>query len=282
MRILFRQWIAEMSKLMARKRTLMGFAAFIALELAILLLFKFMGGEKRLAWFIERQGQQFAHYDSALTLAMIIIGLSIILLGSIYLALVGGDMVAKENEDGHYRLLLIRPISRLRLLGVKYLSLAAYSILLVQFICWSSLALGLILKGWGGGFFVFMRDPPLLEFHDWSEGLWRFSMGTVTSSLTLLTLSTLAFFFSCLPIKPAAASIAALTYFLIDRILMESSFMEDYDDFLLSKHLVCWAYVLRDPIPWALIGRGLVTLMAVNASLFVLGHAVFANRDLKS
>lgn len=271
-----------MRKLLARKRTLMGFVAFLLLEAAILVLFKFMGGEKRLAWFIERQGQQFGHYDSALTLAMIVIGLSILLLGSIYLALVGGDMVAKESEDGHYRLLLIRPISRLRLLAVKYLSLAAYTVLLVQFICWSSLVLGLLLKGWGGGFFVFMRDPPLMEFHDWNAGLWRFALSTLTSSLALLTLSSLAFFFSCLPIKPAAASVAALTYFLIDRILMESSFMENHDDFLLSKHIVSWAFVLRDPVPWAWIGRGLVTLMAVNASLFVLGHAVFANRDLKS
>ena len=50
---------------------------------------------------------------------IIVVHLSVLLLGAIYLALVAGDIVAKENEDGHYRLLLVRPISRVPGTGVK-------------------------------------------------------------------------------------------------------------------------------------------------------------------
>lgn len=280
--LFFHQWQSELLKLFARRRTYIGFVAFLALELVIWLLFEFLNGEKRLAWLIARQGQAFEQYDSALTLAFIIIGLSVLLLGAIYLALVAGDIVAKENEDGHYRLLLVRPISRVRLLFIKYLSCTCYTILLIQFIVWTSFLLGLILKGWGGGFFVAILDPPILEFYPWGEGLERFFVSTVLISFSMTIVSSIAFFFSCLPMKPAAATIGALSYFLIDRIVRETGFMDNYDQFLLTKHISTWALALKTTVPWPVIVRSFTVIAAVNASLFILGAAFFQARDLKS
>lgn len=276
------QWQSELLKLFARRRTYIGFGAFLALEIVIWLLFKFLNGEKRLAWFISRQGQSFEQYDSALTLSFIIIGLSVLLLGAIYVSLVAGDIVAKEGEDGHYRLLLVRPISRVRLLGIKYLSCTAYTVLLIQFITWTAFLLGLVLKGWGGGFFLFTMDPPLVEFYDWSDGLQRFALSTLLASFSMTVISSIAFFLSCFPIKPAAATIGALTYFLIDRVVRETGFMDNYDQFLLTKHISTWVLSLKATIPWPVILRSMTVILAVNASLFILGTAFFQSRDLKS
>lgn len=282
MTLFLHQWKSELLKLFARRRTYIGFVAFVALELVIWLLFEFLNGEKRLAWLIARQGQSFEQYDSCLTLAFIIIGLSVLLLGAIYLALVGGDIVAKEGEDGHYLLLLVRPISRARLLGIKYLSCVGYTFLLIQFIVWTSFLLGLILKGWGGGFFVATLDPAILEFYPWDEGLRRFVLSTLLVSFSMTVVTSIAFFFSCFPMKPAAATIGALTYFLIDRIVRETGFMDSYDQFLLTKHISAWALALKAEIPWAVILRSMTVIAAVNLSLFVLGTAFFQSRDLKS
>ncbi len=282
MTLFFYQWRSELLKLFARRRTYIGFGAFLALEVVIWLLFKFLNGEKRLAWFIGRQGESFEKYDSALTLAFIIIGLSVLLLGAIYVSLVGGDIVAKENEDGHYRLLLVRPVSRVRLLGIKYLSCTLYTIVLIQFITWTAFLLGLILKGWGGGFFLFTLDPPLMEFFDWDEGLRRFALSTLLASCSMTVISSIAFFLSCFPIKPAAATIGALTYFLIDRVVRETGFMDSYDQFLLTKHISSWVLSLKASIPWPVILRSLTVILAVNASLFILGASFFQTRDLKS
>jgi ABC-2 type transport system permease protein len=276
------QWKSELLKLFARRRTYIGFVAFLALELVIWLLFEFLNGAKRLAGLISRQGQAFEKYDSALTIAFIIIGLSVLLLGAIYLALVAGDIVAKENEDGHYRLLLVRPISRVRLLFIKYLSCTGYTFLLMQFIVWTSFLLGLILKGWGGGFFVGNIYPPMIEFYPWGEGLERFFVSTLLMSFSMTLISSIAFFFSCLPMKPAAATIGALSYFLIDWIMRESGFMGNYDQFLLTKHISSWALALKATIPWPVILRSFTVIAAVNASLFIFGAAVFESRDLKS
>ncbi len=280
--LFFRQWQGELLKLFARQRTYIGFGAFLLLEIVLLIVFRLQGVEKIFERMISRQGQSFAHYYSALTLAQIILGFSVVLLGSIYLALVAGDIVAKEGEDGHYRLLLVRPISRVRLLFIKYLTCIGYTFALVQFITWTAFLLGMSIKGWGGGFFAFVPEVGILEFYDWGPGLKHFALASFFLSCSMTTVSSIAFFLSCFPIKPAAATIAALSYFLIDRILRETGFMESYDHFLLTKHIISWARLLAADIPWPIIIRDYTALAAVNASLFVVGAAVFESRDLKS
>ncbi len=144
---------AELLKLFARKRTFIGFGAFLLLEIVVLILFQ-TKGVTRFRSLIVQQGEAFEKYYSALTVAHIMLGASVFLLGGIYLALVAGDIVAKESEDGHMRLLLARPVSRFRLLLVKYVTCALYTIALVQFITWSAFLMGVLIKGWGGGFFA--------------------------------------------------------------------------------------------------------------------------------
>jgi len=280
--LFFHQWQGELLKLFARQRTYIGFAAFLALELVLLIVFRLKGVEKIFERMISRQGLAFEQYYSAITLAQIILGISVVLLGAIYLALVAGDIVAKEGEDGHYRLLLVRPISRVRLLLIKYLTVVCYTVAMIQFITWTAFLLGVAIKGWGGGFFVVVPDVGVMEFYDWWPGLQRFALASLFLSLSMTTISSIAFFMSCFPIKPAAATIGALSYILIDRILKETGFMESYDHLLLTKHIVSWARLFSDTIPWPIIIRDYTILGAVNLSLFILGAAVFESRDLKS
>lgn len=279
--LFFRQWQGELLKLFARRRTYIGFGAFLVLEIVILIIFRMKGVERIFERMISRQGQAFDQYYSALTLAYIILELSVLLV-AIYLALVAGDIVAKEGEDGHYRLLLVRSISRVRLLFIKYITCIGYTLALIQFITWSAFVLGIVLKGWGGGFFVLNLEIGLLTFYDWWPGLEHFALASVFLAFSMTTISSIAFFLSCCPIKPAAATIGALSYILIEIILLKSRFMQDYDHFLLMKHINSWARLLIENPPWPIIIRDYTVLMAVNVSLFVLGAAVFESRDLKS
>lgn len=282
MTLFFRQWRGELLKLFARRRTYIGFGAFLLLETVLLVVFRLQGVERIFERLISRQGQAFGHYYSALTIAHLILGFSVLILGALYLALVSGDIVAKEGEDGHYRLLLARPVSRLRLLTLKYLTCTGYAVVLIQFIAWTAFLLGLGLKGWGGGFFVMVPEIGLLTFHDWLPGLRHYALASVFLALSMTTVSSLAFFLSCFPIKPAAATIGALSYILIDMILRNTGFMESYDHLLLTRHMASWARLLAEDISWPLVLRSFTVLAAVNASLFALGAAVFESRDLKS
>ncbi len=149
MRLFLTQWRAEMWKLFARKRTYLGFGAFVVLELLIYSFLNRDSGQNWLRNMIQRGGETFEHYFSGLTLGYMVLRLAVFLLGGIYITLVAGDVVAKESEDGNLRLILARPVSRLRLLTVKFLSCLVYTVALIQFIAWTALLLGILLRGWG-------------------------------------------------------------------------------------------------------------------------------------
>lgn len=280
MSLFLHQWYSELLKLFARRRTYIGFGAFVLLQILIFMLVKKFGlPTQRL---IAGSGENVAYYLSALTLASFVLGASVFLLGALFLSLVAGDIVAKEGEDGHMRLLLARPISRFRLLLLKYLTCTAYAVFLIQFLAWTAFLLGLTLHGWGGGYFAVVPEVSVIAFYDWGPGLQRYACISLGIGLSMTTISSIAFFLSCFRIKPAAATIGALTYILVDFIIRTGGFMDSYQHLLLTKHMAVWGRLLAENIDWPLVLRGYTVIAVVNLTLFTLGYAVFESRDLKS
>ncbi|MBL9182894.1 MAG: ABC transporter permease [Verrucomicrobiaceae bacterium] len=281
MMLFFQQWRGELLKLFARRRTYLGFGAFVLLEMLILWLIKVKGlGPVQRA--IVGSGESMDYYFSALTVSLIVVSMSVFFLGALYLTLVAGDIVAKEGEDGHLRLLLARPVSRFRVLLLKYLTCFGYAFFLIQFLAWTAFILGLVLRGWGGGFCVLIMDMDIVSFYEWDEGLKRYAWGMLGLGLSMTTMASIAFFLSCFPIKPAAATIGALSYLLLDFILRNSGFMESYQHLLITRHMAAWTRLLAETIDWPLVFRGYAVVFAANITLFTLGYAVFESRDLKS
>ena len=104
------------------------------------------------------------------------------------------------------RMTLCRPVSRVRVLLVKYVVCVIYTFSLVFFIGLSALAVGLLVRGAGGLFFI-VPGFNVLALYDFGEGLERYLALLPCISLTMLTLSTFAFQLSCWNVKPAAATL---------------------------------------------------------------------------
>src|SRR5262245_37361923 len=121
----------ELWKLFGKKRTYIGFGAFLIAQNGMLLIFRFTRWQRDMEHMLAGNGYLAQNYVSALTVAVVMLIPQILLLMPLYAALVGGDLVAKEAEDGTLRMILSRPISRLRLLAVKYLAGIIFSIVLV-------------------------------------------------------------------------------------------------------------------------------------------------------
>jgi ABC-2 type transport system permease protein len=160
MELFFLQLRGELLKLFARKRTHLGFGVFLGVEILVLVLSQMPIGQRGLRRGIERFGGVFEQYFSGLTLAMIMLPITILLLGALFLCLVGGDIVAKEVEDGTLRMTLCRPISRVRVLAIKYCTCVLYTIALVFFIGISALLAGTLVRG-NGGLFLFAPEYKL-------------------------------------------------------------------------------------------------------------------------
>jgi ABC-2 type transport system permease protein len=165
---------------------------------------------------------------------------------------------------------------------LKYLTCTGYAVFLILFLAAAALLLGIVLRGWGGGYFAVVPEVSVVAFYDWEPGLWRYALGSLALGISMTTISSIAFFLSCFPIKPAAATISALAYVIVDMIMRTGGFMENHEHLLLTKHMAAWGRVLAETIDWPLVWRSYAVLFATNITLFTLGYAVFESRDLKS
>ncbi len=281
MNLFLRQLRCELWKLFARKRTYLGFGVFLAVEMLILILFQIPPVQRSWKRLLEGAGYGFDEYFSGVTLAFQVVIWTTFLLGGLYLALVAGDVVAKEVEDGTLRMNLCRPVSRLRILVLKYVTCVLYTFALILFIGLSALAVGLVRQG-TGGFFAYQPLQGLFVLYDFQEGLWRYFASLPLLALSLLSVTSLGFTLSCFNMKPAAATIATLSYFIADSIFRSIPYFESIKPWFITTHTETWVNVLRAPIPWPRMVEDYAYLVAVNFTMIVIGAVVFQRRDFKS
>jgi ABC-2 type transport system permease protein len=270
----------ELWKLFGKKRTYIGFGAFLLAQNAMLLAFRFTRWQGDMERLLAGNGYLAQEYVSALTVAVIMLIPQIMLLMPLYAALVGGDLVAKEVEDGTLRMILSRPISRFRLLLVKWVAGVIFAAVLVLVLGGTALGFARLWFPWKG-MFVFIPGT-VFNVLGPGEGLklyvWSHLLMTVNASVVL----GIAFMFSCFNMKPAAATILALSLLFVNLVMEGIPFFERYHEYLLTYHFHAWRYVYSEPIAWAQMGQSLCVLAAFSLTTFLIGAAAFQARDIKA
>ena len=272
----------ELWKLFAKKRTYIGTGMFLLVQVIIVLFLKYNKHvAARIADGIGRSGFPIEHYLTNLTIVAITLMPIGYLLLPLYSALVGGDLVAKEAEDGTLRMILSRPVSRLRLMLLKWLAGGAFSLALVVALGLSGVLFTRIFYPSGAMFIALDRDRTIGAFEGWAA--WeRIATVHLAMSVEACSIMTLAFMFSCFNIKPATATILAISFFFVNAILDSLPYLQDYKDWFLVEHLYLWTSFFRQPIPWWRVGESLSVLAGYNLTFLVIGCAVFQTRDIKS
>lgn len=276
----FAQLKNELWKLFGKKRTYIGFAMLLLAEngVSFALYRTHFSFQKRL---LEGNGLSTDAFATALTTAFIVLSPIAPLLLPLYVALIGGDLVAKEAEDGTLRMILCRPISRLRLLITKWLSGGVFSVALV-------IALGVLgifcARLWfpWGAMFVWSPEDGIFSTFDAATGTIRYAGAMVLMVAEAFSIMGIAFMFSCFNIKPAAATILALSVMLIDFISYHIPYFQDYKTWFLTDHLRVWVWMFEQQIPWWKIWQSLSILVGANLSFLVVGTTAFYVRDIKS
>lgn len=271
----------ELRKMFSRKRTYIGFGAFLAVELMILWLLRLERVQKSIGRVIEGSGYVAGDYLSGLTLAFFILLSTIMLLGALYLALVSGDVVSKEVEDGTMRMILCRPSSRGRILLVKILACAVYTGALMLFIAITALLAGLAHSG-AGGMFVFAPAEKVFALHAFGPGLLRYFAVIPIMTFCLFTITAVGFFFSCLKMKPAAATIVTLSIFFVDTIMKNIPYFESLRDWFITARMTTWVNLFQYRIPWERMLEDCAWLGGINATLLVAAWILFERRDFKA
>jgi len=271
----------ELWKLFAKKRTYIGLGMFLIAQNAVILLFRFTRATNAMKRTLEGNGYDVTDYMSALTLSTLMVIIMAHTLLPLYVALMGGDFVAKEAEDGTLRMILSRPISRVRLIILKWLAGGVFS---------AGMVVSLGLFGWLfsaiwfpalGGMFVWVPGE-VFSVYGFGAGAGHYAAAHLAMLAKAQTIMTVALMFSCFNMKPAAATVLALSLLLITRILMEIPYFHDLKHWFLAYHLDVWHLFLLQPTPWPRIAESMSILAAVNVSLVVIGCTAFHLRDIKS
>jgi ABC-2 type transport system permease protein len=270
----------ELWKLFGKQRTYIGFGALLLAQVIIVLLFRYSHASHDMIRQLETNGYEASQYITSLTIATIMLFPIAYILLPLYVCLIGGDLVAKEAEDGTLRMILSRPISRFRLLFVKWLAGVIFSWLLV-------IMLGLVGVGFAscyypwGGLFAFVPGE-IFSVLDASSGLWHYAGAHLLLAVTSGTLLSLSFMFSCFNVKPAAATILALSVIFVSFVLMQIPFFKDLQPWFLNHYLNVWQNLLAQPVPWWKVGESLCILAGFNVTFLVIGITAFHVRDIKS
>lgn len=276
----FAQLKNELWKLFGKKRTYIGFGAFVLAQTAMLMAFKFTRWQSDMERLLAGNGYLPLDFISALTVALVMLMPQILLLLPLYVALVGGDLVAKEAEDGTLRMILSRPISRVRLLLVKWVAGILFALVLVVALGTMAVGLASLLFPWKG-LFVFI---PGQAFNVLSAdvGAARFLLAHVFLAANAAAVLSIAFMFSCFNMKPAAATILALSYLFLNLVMEGIPFFDRYENWFITHHFKCWLLVFSEPIPWAQIFESETLLLATCVSVFIVAATAFHVRDIKS
>lgn len=179
------------------------------------------------------------------------------------IALVAGDLLAGEATAGTYRVLITRPVSRFKIVTSKFIAGVIYTNLLILFLAFMSLVLGLLFFG-TGELIVFKNKIFVLAENDI---LWRFIIAYGFASLSMCTVTALALLFSSLvenAIGPIIATVAVIIVFLIIGAL-DIGFLHEIKPYLFTTYMNKWRGLFVKPADLSEI---------ISAGVILLGHMI--------
>ncbi|MGV8908278.1 MAG: ABC transporter permease [Propionicimonas sp.] len=191
-------------------------------------------------------------------------------------AVLAGDAIAGEANQGTLRYLLIAPVARARLLVVKAVSLAIGSLVGAVVVALSGVVTGTVLFGVG----------PLTTLSGTKlgvgDGLLRLLLAVVYVGAGLSALAMIGLFISTLTEQPIAATVATAMVSTLLWILDAVPQLDWLHPWLLVDRWMSFVDLLRDPVFTDRIVAGLWVDAAYAAVFGFLAWLRFRNKDVTS
>ena len=233
----------EIFKIFKRPRTYIAFAVIGLIIVLIQIALKF-GGEEYIGLMLSGMGDSFEKIPSQNILngylvCFVILNLLLIHI-PILVALVSGDAIAGEANMGTLRLIASKPVSRIRLLIVKFTASVFYTMILLIWVAVLALFVSILLFGvnWLG-------VPRELEFNvmEADDVMWRYVLAFCFAAIGLICVAALAFMlsvFSDNSIGPIVATVCVIIVFTILTQMQIPFYDETIKPYLFTTHMLGW------------------------------------------
>lgn len=192
------------------------------------------------------------------------------------ISVVAGDTIAGEAGLGTLRYLLIAPVSRVRLLIVKYLGTVVFAL---------AATFTLMLAGSIIGAILFPVGPVTLLSGDVisiGEALGRMAMVAVYSTVSMLGMLALGLFISTLTTIPVGVMTGVLVASGVSQILDNLPQVAWMHEWLFTHYWLDFADLLRQPIELGSLGANLLLQLGYVAFFGALAYGRFSTKDILS
>jgi ABC-2 type transport system permease protein len=264
----------ELYKIFKRPRTYIPFAAIAAMILIIQLGLKFDGKSYLLLLLSSLSDSFYVPYAMILNgyLVAFVILNTLLIQVPLLVALVAGDMVAGEANMGTLRLLITRPVSRTRLMLVKFGASVIYTVLLLVWMALLALFLSMWLFGTND---MLIARSNVMEQIARADVLWRYIAAFGYAAVALSTVAALAFLLSVFAENSIGPIVSTISIVIVLTILSEMK-IPIYDNtvkpWLFTSHMLAWKgfFYSRSNGEGAAIRGSVENLPAILRSLGVL------------
>lgn len=273
-------WI-ELQKIFRKWRTYIGFIAIGALVTIVQIALYFTGDG-----YIKMLTRNFQDtfimvgnlFNGYLVGNLVLTGLYIHI--PFLIVLVGGDLLASEATSGTYRMLLTRPVSRIKIVTAKFFAGLVYVFLLIAWL--ALLSLGVSCLVFGTGELISFRGKLIIFAAD--DVLWRFLAAYGYAMLSMFTVFALSYFFSSLvenAIGPIVSTMAVIIILIILTAL-PIDFLKEISPYFFTSHMIQWEDFFGDPVDYEKIFKSALVLAGHIIGLCLVTTYLFTKKDILS
>jgi ABC-2 type transport system permease protein len=192
-------------------------------------------------------------------------------------AVVGGDSIAGEVQSDTLRYLLVRPVSRLRVLLAKLVSIIVFVVLATLAVAAVGYVEGRLLLGNAPATgVVSVSGTTLTEGQMLERTLLAF--GYVV--LAMLGVAAIALLLSTMTDSAVAAALGTIGFLIASSVLLGLDAAESIRPYLLTRYWLAFVDLFRDPIRWTDVIHGVLAQLAYLVVFASAAWANFATRDI--
>ncbi len=197
-------------------------------------------------------------------------------------AVVAGESVAGEASVGMLRYLLIRPVSRSRLLLAKLVTVLAFTALAVVSVAVVGFVVGVLVIGKADASAVTatvtVSGTPLTS----GQLAIRAGLMLLYIGWSMLGVASVSLFLSTLTDSALGAALGGIAVLVGSTVLVGLDAANSVNNWLPTRYWLSWVDLFRDPILWHDIQRGVLVQAIWIAVLLGMAWANFATRDVSS
>lgn len=272
----------ELFKIFRKPRTYISFATVTAITILIQIAM-YANGQEFADFMLQGINSQFTlegkilngYFITYLILGMLLVHVPLLV------ALVAGDAIAGESASGTLRLVLTKPISRMKFVLVKYAATATYAIALLVWLALAGLLVSVALFGTGDMIIAKSTEVVILLKQ---EIMWRYICAFGFAALAMMAVAALSVFLSVLADNAIGPIVGTMGIIIVLTIIsnLDLPLFNSIKPGLLTTHMLGWKGFFSDPIPAAAIGRSAAVLGAYIVGLLGATIFIFNRKDIQS